>query len=118
MAEASVRLSPARTAPRLRDCRGGGACTCLLESDLRSESGAWDYLLSGLRVGWAVAPPRLLPASDQWLTVAYNVRGCLSDDSYTWWLDRDRLEAVASLGIYFEGGDDADCFRAQNRRLD
>jgi hypothetical protein len=65
-----------------------------------------------------VAPPRLLPASDQWLTVAYNVRGCLEDDAFTSWTDRHRLAAVFSLGIYFEGGSDDGCFRAQNRRLD
>jgi hypothetical protein len=118
MAEASGRLSPSRTAPRLRDCWGVRACTCAVEGDARSEPGAWDYLLSSLRVGWVVAPPRLLPASDQWLTVAYNVRGCLADDAYTSWVDRDRLETVFSLGMYFEGGDDAGCFRALNRRLD
>ena len=117
MDDAPERLSPAKTAPRLPDCRDVRDCTCILEDDLGNERGPWAFLLSWLRVGWVVAPPRLLPASDQWLTVAYNVRGCLGDDSYTWWVGRDRLEAVFSLGIYFEGGDDADCFRAQNRQL-
>jgi len=114
----SLGPPPLRTLPRLPDCADETHCTCPDFQSLAPEQQAWQHLLEWLPVGWTVAPPRLLPATDAWLVVAYNVRGCLADDSFARWTDRCRLIAIGCLGAYFEGGSDDTCVRAQHRRPD
>ena len=115
--DASVRvIAPSRAMPRLPDCADEAHCSCPPFEALTPEVQVWQITLMWLPVGWIVAPPRFIPTTDEWLIVAYNIRGCLEDYSYARWTHRDRLTAIDCLGVYFEGGTDEACVRAQHRR--
>jgi len=89
---------------------------CPTFDTLTPEAPAWVLLADWVPVGWSIAPPRFLPAADEWLIVAYNVRGCPQNHSYARRTNRDRLEAIACLSIESRGGTDDACVRAQHRR--